>query len=65
MSLTPCPNFRDHLRHLEGLEAHSGRYIEDWLNADDLPPIHCDVVWGEGRPDLENSTLATLRPKAF
>lgn len=52
-------------RHLEGLEAHSGRYIEDWLNADDLPPIHCDVVWGEGRPDLENSTLATLRPKAF
>jgi DNA-binding GntR family transcriptional regulator len=52
-------------RHLEGLEAHSGRFMEDWLTADDLPPIHCDVVWGEGRPDLENSTLATLRPKAF
>ncbi|MDO6414363.1 GntR family transcriptional regulator [Sphingomonas sp. BIUV-7] len=52
-------------RHLDGLAANQDRFMDDWLTAADLPSIHADVVWGDGRPDLENSTLATLRPKAF
>lgn len=52
-------------RHIEGMETFGERYVDDWLDASNPPPLYDDVVWGDGFPDVDNSTLASLRPKPF
>lgn len=50
-------------RHLAMLEAGVNRYTDNWIDVEEVEPFDPEIMFDEGGPDIENTTLATLRPK--